>query len=129
MNETELFDSIFGKKWKDKYLIKYCDLCAVWIITCEICKVSSCSSCFAKDDCECAKDFEEFKKLKQPYSYLSQEEMDVLFKFEQIKRYSKECFLKGFNEINWKYLKESGNSCEADEEYFPELKNYTYNPK
>lgn len=128
----EVLDSIFednSEKWKGKYSLIYCDLCEVWSVSCQKCQTSSCSGGVSQDGCNCLKDFEEFYNFKQPLDYLNSDELSIFEKARRLKKMTKQSYLAGFSEINWEYLGTNGKCSENDGKYFPELKNYTYNPQ
>jgi len=131
MTQEQLLDAIFeenGNKWKGKYDLSYCDMCEVWSVSCKKCQTSSCSGGISKDDCNCIKDFEEFYNFKQPFDYLSTDELAIFEKIRRLKKMTQQSYLAGFSEINWEYLGTNGKCSENDEKCFPELKNYPYKP-
>lgn len=128
--EQRLLAEIFGELWKDKYLLDYCDMCGTFTISCEECKSSTCGG---GGSCEkCKEDFAEFNEIDtSPISskYLTKEEIETFRKIDHLKRLLQTNILAGFKEMNWQYLKESGEASEKDESYFPQLREFEYKPE
>lgn len=125
-NEEELLDDIFGsgKLWKNKYKIKWCEMCETFMISClnEKCRGSSCNAggCLL-----CLADLADFNSAKTQISdYLNEQEKFVYRKIQYLKKYIKESLESGDYEINWQKMESAGNFCKATVKYFPEeMKN------
>lgn len=114
--EENLIDRIFGegeKLWKDKYRLDWCEMCRQWFICCPICKEISDSS-LGTEEC-CKKDFAEFEKTNpRPFFHMTEEEIEVVLKFEQIKRHLRTCLLAGRNGLDWNWLSKEGDLSSND---------------
>ena len=128
MNEETLLDTIFGRLWKGKYPLKWCENCNCFYIQHEECNTSSCGG--GPNCSECSEDMAEFHGLtKSVFKYLTAEEIQTYNKIRSLKRHLKTSLLAGFKGIDWKYLVESGQCCDNDREVFPETQKYTYEPE
>ncbi len=108
MTEQNLINEIFGTKWKNKYIIKWCDLCDCAVISCieDNCRGSSCNGTGCS---KCRDDFDEFNKSKTSvFEYLTLEERDTYIKCNQLKKHIMETLADGDKEIDWKKLDKEG---------------------
>lgn len=121
VNESILIDEIFGVNhlWRDKYKLRWCDLCETVSALCPECKNGSCNG----GGCEsCMKDYPDWKKTKHSINnYLSLEERKTFRKIFYLKKYIIECLAAGYDEINWDWLHTSGNLCYGVYFLFDEL--------
>jgi hypothetical protein len=120
MSEKELLDDIFEKgKWKDKYTVSWCDLCETAVITCPVCKNSSCNGSGCE---ECMKDADEWSKTKHLLEhYLPMNEVVIYAKCQQLKRFIVKSLKQSDREIDWSKLLEKGELSSYDEFIFKDL--------
>ena len=117
MNELERLDELFGApKWKDKYQVRWCDLCNCAYIHCEHCRGSTCNG----HGCEkCKQDGIEFSKyFRSVECYLTPEEAKIYDKCLRLKKFILKTIPQGDKQIDWKKLKEAGELSQNDEEMF-----------
>jgi len=108
----ETIDQIFGDKWKNTYTVSWCDLCDNAIISCPICKNSSCngSSCD-----KCHKDFIEFENSKTcPTQYLNKQESEIYKKGVRLQNLILKSLRRNETEIDWEKTAREGNLSEHD---------------
>lgn len=110
MTKEDLLNDIFDLKWQassgNRYLVRWCDLCNVFIITHPECHGSTCNSgcCDA-----CRADFEEFNCYKcSVLDYINDEELRIWEKCLNIKKLIGETIVDGDKEINFKKLQKEG---------------------
>ena len=88
MSEKDVLEDIFddGRRWKNKYKVKWCDLCDCAILICPECKNSTCNGGGCK---ECHEEFSTFnKKVKSNvHSYLTDDENRVYEKCKTIQEF------------------------------------------
>ncbi len=127
LDATTLLDQIFGDFWRGKYVIGFCQQCDAINIKCPECSNASCTG----GGCEkCNSDFDDFIKTRNsPESYLTEEENRAILKQRRLKRFITESLKAGFEEINWEYIGTHGFSSQRDEELFPQLSEFKYNPE
>lgn len=120
MGEKELLNTLFEEgKWKDKYIVSWCNLCETAVITCPVCKLSSCSGGWCE---ECAKDAEEWSKTKHLLEhYLPLEEVVIYKKCQRLKKFIIESLQKSEKEIDWKKTVNDGRLSSHDEFIFKDL--------
>jgi len=101
--------------FKQKYNIKYCELCGVYRILCPHCLNTSCS-CGGCDKCD--KDVQDFNKLNiDPKFYLTKEEEDIIEKYKFIKKHLP-IFLERGKDFNYEILKKEGHTSKYIEKIF-----------
>lgn len=126
-NEENILDAIFGELqlWKNKYPLKWCELCEVIMAVCPKCKNTTCNGGGCS---ECMKDYPDWQATKHCFeSYLSDAELKTTDKIFFLKRYIRESLLAGFKEINWQWLHDNGHLCQKAYEIFDELKDFDPN--
>lgn len=116
-NEKDLIDNLFSRgKWKNKYNVKWCNLCDCAYILCDKCKNSSCNGGGCE---ECEQPFNEFTKAKIKIEcYLSKEEIQILHKARRIQDFIIETLSESKSEIDFQNLKENGKLSRHDIETF-----------
>ena len=120
-SEEEFMDEIFGTPWlwRGRKFI-WCETCGTYSVIFDCCQNSSCNG----GGCEkCHEESVEFSKGKVYISdYLSEKEIETLYKIERVKKFIKESLIAGFTEINWENIHENGSWCQKDLDFFPELR-------
>lgn len=124
MNEEDMMDQIFGSestRWKGKYPVGWCDLCATAKIGCPVCKNSSCNGGGCK---ECIDDFVEFceNTKHRVESYLTPEEILVYDKILSLKKHIVDTLKENHREIDWELLNKEGKLSQVDEAMFIDKK-------
>ena len=119
MSESELLDDIFyGKKWRGKYKVSWCDLCDTAIITCPKCKNGSCNG-GGCEECINDKDSIEFNEVKtRVEDYLTEEEIKIYQKCLELKKYILETVRDGDKEIDWNKLDKNGKLSDWNRKMF-----------
>ena len=121
MIDHELIDRLY----KDKYKISYCNFCNKIIITCPICKNSSCNG----GGCEsCNEDFDYF--LHDPkfnyISYLSENEFDIYRKVIRLQSLMMKS-ISNYDKVDFEQLKNEEYITKKDEVLVSDyIKNYEY---
>ena len=88
MSEESTLNEIFGQKylWKNKYKLSWCNLCETAIISCPMCKESSCNGSSCSD---CHTDFDDFNKNYKTCidDYLTEKEFEIYCKAQYLKEF------------------------------------------
>src|SRR6266498_2190781 len=105
-----MMDIELHKKWKNRYIVKWCELCDRASILCPDCKNISCNG----GSCEkCKEDFIEFTSLKHSIeNYLTYEEIKTYLKCLALKKYIVKTLRNGDKEIDWNKLDKEGELSE-----------------
>lgn len=124
MSERRLFNKYFGKMFKDKYLILWCEMCETCIISHEKCGGTTCN-CGGRD--ECLVDFTEFGTFKiRIDEYLSKEELAIYEKALRIKKFILKAVELGDKEIDFEKMARFGHMSESDYGIFNIPKEWKY---
>jgi hypothetical protein len=123
MSEEDILNDLFcdNKKWKNKYKVRWCDLCTTAILVCPACKNTTCNCGGCK---ECHDDFDEFNKNTKHRieSYLTDDEVKVYRKTIQIRKHILETLRENLNEIDWTELERNGKLSQIEMEMFIDKK-------
>ena len=114
-----IWDIELHKKWKDKYIVDWCDLCRTATIRCSDCKNSSCNGGGCPN---CLDDFVEFNHQCKTSveNYLTEEEVKIYHKCLQLKKFIIKTLRNGDKEINWLELDKRGELSKYDRQFFIE---------
>lgn len=116
MSETRELAELSSDKWKDKYLVYWCQHCDVAVIECPSCHNTSCNA----GGCpECLADYEEWKKVyHNVQNYLTPSERLAYEKGHRLKRLITDSIARGEIKLNFKKLFAEGRLSRNHEEIF-----------
>lgn len=102
--------------YKNKYLVKWCELCECFSFKCEKCGNVSCNG-GACDDC--LEDSKEFRKLKTSiHEYFTDEENMILLKAHRTKHFIELMLKRNETKIDFEKLDSEGFLSTLDRKFF-----------